>query len=84
MAHDLYITLVHENQRQILFKFKEAAPLNPEALPILLEKYGRKMKFINGKEPAIKIDLQDISKKELLSNIKNILHDLKKLKSNEE
>ena len=84
MAHDLYITLVHENQRQILFKFKEAAPLNPEALPVLLEKYGRKMKFVNGKEPAIKIDLQDISKKELLSNIKNILHDLKKLKSREE
>lgn len=84
LAHDIYITLVNENQKQILFKFKELAPLNPEALPLLLEKYGRKMKFINGKEPAIKIDLQESSKKELLSNIKNILHDLKKLKSMEE
>ena len=84
LAHDIYITLVNENQKQILFKFKEAAPLNPEVLPVLLEKYGRKMKFMNGKEPAIKIDLQDSSKKELLSNIKNILHDLKKLKSAEE
>ena len=84
MAHDLYITLVHEDQKLVLFKFKENAPLNPEALPCLLEKYGHKMKFTNGKEPTIKVNLQDISKKQLLSNIKNILHDLKKLKSTKE
>lgn len=84
LAHDIYITLVSENQKQVLFKFKENASLNPEALPELMEKYGRKIKFINGKEPSIKMNLEEISKKELLANIKNILHDFKKLKSFEE
>ena len=81
MAHDVYITLVSENQKQVLFKFKENAPLNPEALPELLGQYGRKMKFTNGKEASIKMNLEEVNKKEILSNIKNILHDFKKLKS---
>jgi len=84
MAHDLYMTLVSENQKQVLFKFKENAPLDPQALPELLQKYGRKMKFINGDEPSIKMNLEEINKKEILSNIKNILHEFKKLKSSME
>lgn len=84
MAHEVYMTTVSESKRHVLFKFKENAPLNPEALPGLLEKYGRKMKFIGGKEPSIKMNLEDVPKKELISNIKSILHDFKKLKSFEE
>ena len=42
------------------------------------------MKFTGGKEPSIKINIEGINKKQLLSNIKNILHDFKKLKSLEE
>ena len=84
MAHDIYITLVSENQKQVLFRFKENAPLNPTVLPQLLERYGRNMKFTGGKEPSIKINIEGINKKQLLSNIKNILHDFKKLKSLEE
>ena len=81
MAHDIYMTLVSENKRQVLFKFKPDAPLNPEALPELLAKYGRKMKFVGGKEPSIKMNLEDVDRKDLISNIKNILHDFIKLKS---
>ena len=81
MAHDIYMTLVSDNRRQVLFKFKQDAPLNPEALPELLAKYGRKMKFVGGKEPSIKMNLEDVDRKELISNIKNILHDFIKLKS---
>ena len=81
MAHQIYITLVSENQKVISFKFKADAPLDPEAIPELAHKYGRKFKFVAGTEPAIKINLEDVNKKELLANIKSILHDLKKLKS---
>lgn len=81
MAHEIYMTLVSENKRQVLFKFKQDAPLNPEALPELLAQYGRKMKFVGGKEPSIKMNLEDVDRKELISNIKNILHDFIKLKS---
>ncbi len=84
MAHDIYITLVSENRRQVLFKFKENAPLNSDALPELLQKYGRQMNFINGKESMIKVNLGEVVRKDLLGNIKNILHDFKKLKSAQE
>ena len=39
------------------------------------------MKFVAGKEAMIKVSLQDIGKKELLGYIKNVLLELKKLKS---
>ena len=84
MAHDIYITLVSENRRQVLFKFKENAPLNSDALPELLQKYGRQMNFINGKESMIKVNLGEVVRRDLLGNIKNILHDFKKLKSAQE
>ena len=84
MAHDIYVTLLSGNNKQIHFKFKENAPLNPEALPELMVKYGRNIKFAGGKESSITLNLEDVNKKELLSNIKNILHDFKKLKSNKE
>ena len=81
MAHDLYITVINENKKQVSFIFKENAPLNSEALPGLLEKYGRKMKFVGGEKASIRMNLEDVDKKELISNIKNILHDFIKLKS---
>lgn len=81
MAHDIYVTLLSGNNKQICFKFKEDAPLNPEALPELLSQYGRRIKFTGGKESSITLSLEEINRKELLSNIKNILHDFKKLKS---
>lgn len=84
MAHEIYMTLVSENKRQVLFKFKENAPLNSDALPELLKKYGRQMNFINGKESMIKVNLGEVVRKDLLGNIKNILHDFKKLKSAQE
>lgn len=81
MAHDLYIILVSENNKHVTFKFKENAPLNAEKVPEILKEYGRNLKFVGGKEPAFKANLEEAGKKELLSNIKNILHLLKKLKS---
>lgn len=84
MGHDLYMTLISENQNQILFKFKENAPLNPAALPELLETYGKRMKFIGGKEASIRIQIDSSNKKEILANVKSILHAFNKLKSEKE
>ena len=81
MAHDIYVTLLSGNNKQIHFKFKENAPLNPDALPELMAKYKNRIKFMGGKEPSIILNLDEVNKKELLSNIKNILHDFKKLKT---
>ena len=39
------------------------------------------MRFISGKEPEFKISIQDDDRKNLLGNIKNTLHLIKKLKS---
>lgn len=81
MAHDLYMTLVSENQKIVTFKFKEDAPLNAAVIPEIVAAYRGGMKFVAGKEPMIKIAVQDIPKKELLAYIKNVLRELKKLKS---
>ena len=81
LAHELYIVLVSENDKHVTFKFKEDAQLNPETIPEILDEYGKNLKFVGGKEAAFKANLQEVGKKELLSNIKNILHLLKKLKS---
>lgn len=81
MAHGLYMTIVSEDQKQILFKFKEDAPLNADAIPELINLYGKKIKFVAGKEPVIKMNLEDVNKKQILTNIKSILHAFNKLKS---
>lgn len=81
MAHDLYMTLVSENQKIVTFKFKENAMLKAELIPEIVAAYGGNMKFVAGKEPMIKVLVQDVPKKELLAYIKNVLRELKKLKS---
>mgnify|MGYP000186103474 CR=1 FL=1 len=81
MAHDLYMTLVSENQKIVTFKFKENASLNAELIPEIVASYRGDMKFVAGKEAMIKILVQDVPKKELLAYIKNVLRELKKLKS---
>ena len=81
MAHELYIILVSENNRLVTFKFMEAAPLDPTAIPELIALHKNKLKFVAGKEPSFKLNLADTPKKDLLSNIKSMLHELKKLKS---
>lgn len=81
MAHDLYMILVSENQKIITFKFKEDAKLDVTLIPEIVANYKGRMKFVAGKEAMIKVSLQDIGKKELLGYIKNVLLELKKLKS---
>ncbi len=80
MATDVEISLVSEQGKEVLFKFKEDAHLNPEALPEVLALYPRKMKFVAGKQAIIRVDTSDILKKELISYIKSILQVLNKLK----
>ncbi len=81
MAHELFITLVSENNTWVTFKYKDDAILYPERISEVLEGYRNKLKFVGGKEPILKINLENTPKKERLSNIKSILHELKKLKS---
>lgn len=78
MSHALYISLVQESPKKVTFLFRENAPLSPEAIPSVIEKYKGQMKFVNKKEPSIIVLLED--KKNKLKHIKNILHDLDKLK----
>ena len=81
MAHDLYMILVSENQKVITFKFKEDAKLDASLIPEIVASYKGRMKFVAGKEAVIKVSAQEVGKKELLSYIKNVLLELKKLKS---
>lgn len=80
-ANQIDLILISEIEGQITLKFKENAQLNPTYLPEILKAYGRKMKFVNGKETMLKLDATDMPKKSLIDYIKNVLHSLKKLKS---
>ena len=80
-ANQINITLVSEVEGHLTFKFKEDAQLDPTCLPEVLQTYGRKIKFVSGKEVMLKLDATDIPKKGLIDYIKNVLHSFKKLKS---
>ena len=80
-ANQIDITLVSEVEGHLTFKFKEDAQLDPTCLPEVLQTYGRKIKFVSGKEVMLKLDATDIPKKGLIDYIKNVLHSFKKLKS---
>ena len=79
-ANQLEIVLVSESPQHILFKFKADADLNAEALPEIVKEYPRKVNVVTGKEISLKFDTTDISKKDRITYIKNVLHSLKKLK----
>ncbi|MDF2613244.1 MAG: transcription-repair coupling factor [Clostridia bacterium] len=81
LAHDMYITLISEQERMVSFKFKQDVHLNADKLPEVLGTYPRILKFSGGKESVIKANLTEVSKKEMLGYIKNILQSIKKLKS---
>ncbi|WP_070001080.1 transcription-repair coupling factor [Cellulosilyticum sp. I15G10I2] len=81
LAHDMYINLVTENERIVLFKFKPDVNLNADKLPEVLSAYPKILKFSGGKESVLKAKLTDIPKKEMLAYIKSILQTIKKLKS---
>ncbi|MGL4738003.1 MAG: transcription-repair coupling factor [Cellulosilyticaceae bacterium] len=80
-ANHLDMISVAEANKQLILTFRPDAELNPEALPAVIEKYGRKMKFVSGKNIQLRVDVSEVAKKELISYIKNILQDLKKLKN---
>ncbi|MGL4799453.1 MAG: transcription-repair coupling factor [Cellulosilyticaceae bacterium] len=80
-AHQLDIILVAETPKELLFKFRPDAALNPTYLPEVLELYPRKMKFTSGKEMTLRVDIQQVNKKEVLIYIKNTLQAIKKLKN---
>lgn len=81
MAREIYIILVSVSQKQLLLRFKENASLHPEYIPEIIADYKGKMKFVNGKEVMIRLNIEEVPKKELLSYIKNVLQGLKKLKN---
>ncbi|MHC1749012.1 MAG: transcription-repair coupling factor [Cellulosilyticaceae bacterium] len=81
MANQLDILTVAEVQKEIFFKFKQDANLDSQRLPELLNKYPRVLKFTSGKEPALKANIKDVSSKDLLDYIKNMLQEIKKLKN---
>ncbi len=81
LAHDMYITLITENKRMVMFKFKPDIHLHAEKLPEVLSVYPNLLKFSGGKESILKANLTNIPKKEMLAYIKSILQLIKKLKS---
>ncbi|MDF2594170.1 MAG: mfd [Clostridia bacterium] len=81
LAHEMYMTLVSEIDRIVVFKFKQEVNLNAEKLPEVLNAFPKILKFSGGKEPMIKAYLSHVPKKEILSYIKNVLQAIKKLKS---
>lgn len=81
LANTLYIVTVLEEQRMVVFKFMPDAPLDVTKLPEIMSEYPGVLKFTGGKNPALRADLSSTPKKELLSNIKNILQSIMKLKN---
>ncbi len=81
LAHSLYIESISEDQRMILFKFVPDAPLDITKLPDIMAQYPKILKFTSGKLPTLRADLSSFSRKEVLSNIKNILQSIMKLKN---
>ena len=81
LANSLYIETVLENQRMVTFNFMPDAPLDVTKLPEVMAEYPGILKFTGGKKPNLRADLSSSPKKELLSNIKNILQSIMKLKN---
>lgn len=80
-AHELDIVLISELPKEILFKFKEEAQLDPTKIPELLNAYPRQLKFTGGKQSILKADSSGTTKREYITYIKNILQGIKKLKN---
>ena len=80
-AHYLDMTSVLVKGAEVTFNCKSDARLNPMEIPPLLASYEGRLKFKAGEQPSFK--LVDISeyKDNAVGYIKNVLQDMKKLKS---
>lgn len=79
-AHDIGFVSVSVKRSEVTFICKQDAKLDPTQIPKLLDSYGGKLKFVAGNKPyfMLKNDFKD--KLKLVSYIKNVLQDIKKLK----
>ncbi|HHX63053.1 MAG TPA: transcription-repair coupling factor [Epulopiscium sp.] len=82
-AHDLDMTSVVVKTNDVIFNFKSDARLNLTDVPALIDGYKGTLKFKAGEQPYF--TLTDISKYKdnIPEYIKNVLHDMKKLKYTE-
>lgn len=80
-AHRLYITELKGKSEQIRFQLKPDAKLRVEGIPELLQKHGKKLKFMPGKNPGFvyrykKLGMVEKDEEHLLELTEQLLMDM--------
>lgn len=80
-AHRLYVTELKGKSEQIRFQLKQDAGLRVEGIPELLQKHGKKLKFMPGKNPAFvyrykKLGMVEKDEEHLLELTEQLLKDM--------
>ncbi len=78
LAHEMGMLSVEEKQGKVRFEIKQDAPLNPAGIPELIAKHSPYLQFKVSEMPVFILTVKD--DKQVLSNVKNILQDVKALK----
>ena len=68
-AHQAYITEIRQNHREIRITLYENAKLDPARIPVLLDRYRRRLTFTAGKEPYFILQYQG----DLLTELKDLI-----------
>ncbi|MCX7842309.1 MAG: transcription-repair coupling factor [Clostridia bacterium] len=79
IARKLGFTGIQQKGDAVILRYRSNKDVNIKALGMLMDKYKRKLLFTANNEPYITYKTTDISKNELLANIKIMLQDIKNL-----
>ncbi len=71
---------IQEKGDAVVFQYAQNTSIKLEILSVLMGQYKRKLMFSASKNPYISLKTADISRNDLIENIKNLLHDIIKLK----
>ncbi|WP_105616715.1 transcription-repair coupling factor [Vallitalea okinawensis] len=80
MANDAQIQAVEQKGDKVVFIYKNNAKVDGSKVPDLMKKHRNRLLLASGETPKFTYKLDVNSRKDLLTNIKNMLHDLKSLK----
>jgi transcription-repair coupling factor (superfamily II helicase) len=81
LASALGFTAIKEKEDAVLFIFAEQGGLPLEKIGELMSKWKGKLMFSAGKQPYLSIRTKGLRTREVTENIKILLQDLQKLKS---
>jgi len=81
MALTLGFISIKEKDDVVILSYSDQAAIDPRIIMEITRKWRGHLLFSAGKQPYLSYRVKDLEKRDLLRNIKILLHDLAKLKS---